>query len=37
MHALGDRIRKSLSLGWGIWRNGQEFDPNWGPRLDKTL
>lgn len=30
MNALGHCMRKSLSLVWGVWRNGQDFDPNWG-------
>jgi hypothetical protein len=23
-------MRKALSLVWGVWRNGQDFDPKWG-------
>jgi hypothetical protein len=23
-------MRKALSLVWGVWRNGQDFDPNRG-------
>jgi hypothetical protein len=23
-------MRKALSIVWGVWRNGQDFDPNWG-------
>lgn len=23
-------MRKALSLVWGVWRNGRDFDPNWG-------
>ncbi len=30
MNALGHCMRKALSLIWGVWRNGQDFDPNWG-------
>src|SRR5712691_7269268 len=30
MNALGHCMRKSLSLVWGVWRNGTDFDPNWG-------
>ncbi len=29
MNALGHCMRKSLSLVWGVWRNGADFDPNW--------
>ena len=29
MNALGHCMRKALSLVWGVWRNGQDFDPNW--------
>jgi transposase len=29
MNALGHCMRKALSLVWGIWRNGQDFDPHW--------
>jgi len=29
MNALGHCMRKALSLIWGVWRNGQDFDPNW--------
>ena len=28
--ALGHCMRKALSLVWGVWRNGQDFDPRWG-------
>jgi len=21
---------KALSIVWGVWRNGQDFDPKWG-------
>ncbi len=31
MNALGHCMRKALSLVWGVWRNGQDFDPTWGP------
>ncbi len=30
MNALGHCMRKALSLVWGVWRNGQDFDPSWG-------
>ncbi len=30
MNALGHCMRKALSLVWGVWRNGQDFDPGWG-------
>jgi transposase len=30
MNALGHCMRKALSLVWGVWRNGQDFDANWG-------
>jgi transposase len=30
MNALGHCMRKALSLVWGVWRNRQDFDPNWG-------
>lgn len=30
MNALGHCMRKALSLVWGVWRNGKDFDPNWG-------
>jgi transposase len=29
MNALGHCMRKALSIVWGVWRNGQDFDPNW--------
>jgi len=29
MNALGHCMRKALSLVWGVWRNGTDFDPNW--------
>ena len=32
MNALGHSMRKALSLVWGVWRNGQDFDPDWGSR-----
>jgi transposase len=32
MNALGHCMSKALSLVWGVWRNGQDFDPNWGIR-----
>lgn len=30
MNALGHCMRKALSLVWGVWRNGADFDPSWG-------
>lgn len=30
MNSLGHCMRKALSIVWGVWRNGQDFDPNWG-------
>jgi transposase len=30
MNALGHCMRKALSLVWGVWRNGTDFDPAWG-------
>jgi transposase len=30
MNALGHCMRKALSLVWGVWRNGTDFDPDWG-------
>jgi len=30
MNALGHCMPTALSLVWGVWRNGQDFDPNWG-------
>ena len=32
MNALGHCMRKGLSIVWGVWRNGQDFDPEWGSR-----
>jgi transposase len=29
MNAVGHCMRKALSLVWGVWRNGQDFDPDW--------
>jgi transposase len=29
MNALGHCMRKALSLVWGVWRNGRDFDPTW--------
>lgn len=29
MNALGHCMRKALSLVWGVWRNGHDFDPKW--------
>jgi transposase len=33
MNALGHCMRKALSIVWGVWRNGQDFDPNWGVEI----
>jgi transposase len=30
MNALGHCMRKALSIVWGVWRNGADFDPEWG-------
>ncbi len=30
MNALGHCMRKALSIVWGVWRNGADFDPSWG-------
>jgi transposase len=30
MNALGHCMRKALSIVWGVWRNGQDFDPDRG-------
>lgn len=32
MNALGHCMSKALSIVWGVWRNGQDFDPTWGTR-----
>jgi transposase len=32
MNALGHCMGKALSIVWGVWRNGTDFDPNWGAR-----
>ena len=32
MNALGHCMGKALNLVWGVWRNGQDFDPDWGSR-----
>jgi transposase len=32
MNALGHCMSKALSIVWGVWRNGQDFDPTWGAR-----
>ena len=37
MNALGHCMRKALSLVWGVWRNGPDFDPNWAARADAVL
>lgn len=31
MNALGHCMRKALSIVWGVWRNGQDFDPDRAP------
>jgi transposase len=30
MNAIGHCMRKALSIVWGVWRNGTDFDPDWG-------
>jgi transposase len=30
MNALGHCMRKALSIVWGVWRNGTDFDPDRG-------
>jgi transposase len=32
MNALGHCMSKALSLVWGVWRNGADFDPDWASR-----
>ena len=32
MNALGHCMRKALSIVWGVWRNGTDFDPHLGTR-----
>jgi transposase len=32
MNALGHCMAKSLAIVWGVWRSGQDFDPNKGGR-----
>ena len=32
MNAIGHSMRKALSIVWGVWRNGHDFDPEWGSR-----
>lgn len=32
MNALGHCMAKALSLVWGVWRNGADWDPDWGSR-----
>ena len=32
MNALGHCMSKALNLVWGVWRNGQDWDPDWGSR-----
>jgi transposase len=34
MNALGHCMRKALSIVWGVWRNGQDFDPTWRAEFD---
>jgi transposase len=29
VNALGHCMRKALSIVWGVWRNGHDFDPDW--------
>jgi len=33
MNAVGHCMGKALSLVWGVWRNGTDFDPDWGSRV----
>lgn len=32
MNALGHCMSKALDLVWGVWRNGEDWDPDWGSR-----
>ncbi|MEO8570414.1 MAG: IS110 family transposase, partial [Chloroflexota bacterium] len=32
MNALGHCMRKALSIVWGVWRNGKDFDAQWEAR-----
>ena len=32
MNAIGHCMRKALSIVWGVWRNGTDFDPDWGAK-----
>jgi transposase len=32
MNALGHCMSKALNLVWGVWRNGVDWDPDWGSR-----
>jgi transposase len=32
MNALGHCMRQALSLVWGVWRNGHDFDAQWEAR-----
>lgn len=32
MNALGHCMGKALSIVWGVWRNGRDFDPDWRAR-----
>jgi transposase len=36
MNALGHCMRKALSLVWGVWRNGRDFDPAWVAKTQST-
>ena len=36
MNALGHCTRKALSIVWGVWRNGQDFDPDWELRRERA-
>jgi hypothetical protein len=29
MNALGHSMLKVLSVVWGVWRSGRDFDPNY--------
>jgi hypothetical protein len=29
MNAIGHCMAKALGLVWGVWRGGQDFDPEW--------
>lgn len=30
MIAGGHCMREAFSIAWGVWRNGADFDPDWG-------